>query len=243
MNSQLQVISHLVKQAGHQIHQMARDGFSTAYKENKDPVTTADLAADTILRENLLELMPGSGWLSEETRDNPDRLEKEYVWVVDPIDGTKEYVSGIPEFSVSVALIQNGRPVLAVIFNPATSELFSAVRGGGTTLNGKPVRTDRPLEGLPEILASRSEIKRGEFEQFKDISHVTPMGSIAYKLARVAAGTADATFSLGPKNEWDIAAGHAVLAAAGGRVNTVKNGPLSYAKPDFLNPAFVARGR
>lgn len=125
----LEILRNCAREAGEVIFHMAEKGFKTAYKENKDPVTTADLEANRILREGLLGHLPEAGFLSEETRDDPERLNKGQVWIVDPIDGTKEYVSGIPEHAVSVALAENGLPVLAAVYNRAAEELLSAGKG------------------------------------------------------------------------------------------------------------------
>ena len=187
-------------------------------KEGDDPVTEADLAVDEVLRNRLVR--EGEGWLSEETVDEPSRLERKRVWVVDPLDGTREFVAGIPEWCVSIALVENGRPVLGGILNPATGERVVGGAGLGVFLNDQPCRTREltSLEGT-EILASRSECKRGEWERFDSAPfRVRPMGSVAYKIALVAAGLADATWTLVPKHEWDVAAGVALVTAAGGAV-------------------------
>lgn len=187
-------------------------------KSPDNPVTEADLAADQFLKKKLTALLPDAGWLSEETADHPDRLAKEFIWVVDPLDGTKEFVMGIPEFSISVALCQTGSPVVAAIFNPVTHEMFSATRGHGLTLNGNPaaVSNQQSLAGAL-VEASRSERRRGEFEPFTQLVELKTMGSIAYKLARTAAGLADATWSRGPKHEWDVCAGVLLIKEGGGR--------------------------
>jgi myo-inositol-1(or 4)-monophosphatase len=215
VQSECDVLTDAILEAGRAVQKLADEGFETARKANTDPVTSADLAADRILKDRLLSAFPGTGWLSEETRDSLDRLEQKRIWIVDPVDGTKEFVSGIPEYAVSVALVDAGRPKLGAVYNPATEELFCAAVGQGLTLNGKTVRASREPGEKLVLLASRSEIKRGEWEEFDKVAEVKPCGSIAYKLAMVAAGRADATFSLGPKNEWDIAAG-VLLAIEGG---------------------------
>jgi myo-inositol-1(or 4)-monophosphatase len=186
-------------------------------KAGGDPVTEADTLLDQVLKEELLA--PGEGWLSEETADDPGRLEKERVWIVDPIDGTREFIQGIPEWCISVGLAINGSPVCGGICNPAADRLFLGCVGEGVILNGRSVRISekRELEGA-RVLASRSEVKRGEWRRFENAPfEIVPMGSVAYKLACVAAGLADATFTLVPKNEWDVAAGAALIRAAGGR--------------------------
>ena len=185
-------------------------------KSGDDPVTEADTQVDAVLRRLLPQ--EGEGWLSEETTDDLSRLERRRVWVVDPLDGTREFVEGIPEWSVSVGLVVDGEPVAGGICNPATGETILGAKGMGVTLNGRPAgvsRRDR-LEGAT-VVASRSEVKRKEWEGYRDGAFVLkPTGSVAYKLGMVAAGLADATWTLTPKHEWDVAAGVALVRAAGG---------------------------
>ena len=196
------------------------------YKTGRDPVTEADRAVDEVLRGNLLR--EGEGWLSEESVDDFSRLEKSRVWVVDPLDGTREFVAGIPEFCVSVALVEDGKPVAGGICNPATQETFIGSLPTGVTYNGKPARPSqrKSLDGAL-VLASRSEVKRGEWEAFRNGTfQVRPMGSVAYKLALVSAGLADVTFTLTPKHEWDVAAGAALVLSSGGFLQTLENTDL-----------------
>jgi myo-inositol-1(or 4)-monophosphatase len=212
------------------------------FKVGDDPVTEADRTANRILRKTLIR--DGEGWLSEESFDDPARLDKERVWVVDPLDGTREFVAGIPEWCISVAFVENGKAVAAGICNPATHELFLGAVGQGITLNGKPVRPSncRRLSGAV-VLASRSEVKRGQWDCFKKDSFVTrPMGSVAYKLALVAAGLADATWTLAPKNEWDIAAGVALVESAGGFVRQIDNSVIRFNQKSTLLPGLLACG-
>jgi myo-inositol-1(or 4)-monophosphatase len=200
--------------------------IETEYKVGHDPVTEADRATDAVLRKELLR--EGEGWLSEESVDDLTRLDKSRVWVVDPLDGTREFVQGIPEFCVSVAMVENGIPVAGGICNPATNEIVIGSLESGITYNGQAAEPSQrvTLDGAV-ILASRSELKRGEWAQFKSsTSIVKPMGSVAYKLGLVAAGKAEVTFTLTPKNEWDVAAGAALVQAAGGFVRTLDNQPL-----------------
>jgi myo-inositol-1(or 4)-monophosphatase len=213
---EFEILCKCAERASKELLLIVKNGFEKSYKENEDPVTTGDTTVNSILQEEFTKHFPEIGWLSEETRDNPDRLEKELVWIVDPIDGTKEFVMGIPEYSISIALVQNGNPVLGLILNPLREEIYTGIKGQGAYLNGKPIKVKEILDERPTIVASRSEINRGEFEQFEDVAKIIPTGSIAYKLALVAAGRVDGTFSLGPKNEWDIAAGCLILEEAGG---------------------------
>ncbi|MDA0330063.1 MAG: hypothetical protein O2958_13785, partial [Gemmatimonadetes bacterium] len=132
-----------------------------------DPVTAADEAADRVLRDILPSA--GEGWLSEESVDDLLRLECERVWVVDPIDGTREFIKGIPEWCISIGLLEHGVPVAGGIFNPVTDQLILGSLEGGVTLNGVPVTVSEPSLGdAISVLASRSEIRRGEWERFDD---------------------------------------------------------------------------
>ncbi|GMA56512.1 hypothetical protein GCM10025858_10150 [Alicyclobacillus sacchari] len=238
--SLLQAVAQLVRDAGDIVEDIAKKGYDTQFKGASDPVTTADLACDTFLRERLLTLLPGSGWLSEETRDDLSRLDMEYVWIVDPIDGTREFVEGVPQYAVSVALAERGKAVLGVICNPALRDLFAGLVSSGAWLNGNPIRSSRARGERLTVLGSRSEIKRGEFVPFERTMSVEAVGSIAYKLALIGAGHADATFSLGPKNEWDIAAGVAIVEAAGGRVTDKTGRPYVFNQRHTLVNGIVA---
>ena len=216
--------------------------IAAEYKAGHDPVTEADKAVDAALRKELLR--PGEGWLSEESVDDFTRLDKSYVWVVDPLDGTREFVAGIPEFCVSVAMVENGRAIAGGICNPATHEVFLGARHFGVTYNGQPARPSqrRALDGAI-ILASRSESKRGEWKQFENAPfQVRPMGSVAYKLALVSAGLADATFTLTPKHEWDVAGGAALVESAGGFVSTLDGQGLRCNQKSPWLPGLLAGG-
>jgi myo-inositol-1(or 4)-monophosphatase len=216
--------------------------IETEYKIGHDPVTEADRAVDAVLRQNLLR--DGEGWLSEESVDDISRLSKKRVWVVDPLDGTREFVAGIPEFCVSIGFVENGRPVAGGICNPATNETIVGAIDCGVLYNGKPAQPSQrtALEGSV-ILASRSEVKRGEWQQFQSGNYrIRPMGSVAYKLGLVAAGKADITFTLTPKNEWDVAAGAALVESAGGFVATLDNTPLCCNRRDPLLSGLMASG-
>jgi len=216
--------------------------IETEYKIGHDPVTEADRAVDAVLRQNLLR--EGEGWLSEESVDDVSRLGKKHVWVVDPLDGTREFVAGIPEFCVSIGFVEDGRPVAGGICNPATQETIIGAIDCGILYNGKPARPSQrtTLQGSL-ILASRSEVKRGEWQQFQSGDYkIRPMGSVAYKLGLVAAGQADITFTLTPKNEWDVAAGAALVESAGGFVATLDNASLRCNNRNPLLTGLMASG-
>ena len=209
-------------------------------KSGDDPLTAADLAVDAAVKEVLPR--DGEGWFSEETKDSPDRLERDRVWIVDPIDGTREFVMGIPEWCVSVGLVVGNRPVAGGIMSIAAGHTVIGSVDDGVLLDGEPASvTDRTDLRGALVLASRSEVKRGEWNGFFPTPiAVRNMGSVAYKLALVAAGLADATWTLVPKNEWDVAAGAALVRAAGGAVFGPDGEEIHFNQPDPLLPGFVA---
>ncbi len=213
----LERIEEGLRLAGEILRRYATEGFTTERKaERGDPVTEADLEADHALREFLPQ--NGDGWLSEETADDKSRLECSRVWVVDPLDGTREFVQGIPEWCVSIGLVKDGVAVAGGIYNPLVEQMILGSVDTGVTLNGEPARcVERAELAGAVVLASRSEIKRGEWERFESAGfEVRPTGSVAYKLGLVAAGLVDATWTLVPKSEWDVAAGVALVKAGGG---------------------------
>ncbi len=211
--------------------------------ERADPVTAADHAADAALRSSLLR--PGEGWLSEESVDDRSRLGRDRVWVVDPIDGTREFIEGIAEWCISIGLLEEGMPVAGGILNPATQELVVGSVEHGVTYNGRPAAVTEPEPGSPvTVLASRSEIRRGEWDRFERNGFVVrPCGSVAYKLALVAAGRADATWTLVGKSEWDVVGGTALVRAAGGRVTLADGVEPRFNQADPVYPTYVAAGQ
>jgi myo-inositol-1(or 4)-monophosphatase len=213
--------------------------IKSTLKEGGDPVTKADIELDGAIKGILLA--DGEGWLSEETVDNPDRLDKSRVWIVDPLDGTREFVEGLPEWCVSIGLARDGEMIAGGILNPAADQLFIATEDTPLTLNGEKVcPNDKDSLKGAKILASRTETRRGEWKDFEGADfEVTPCGSVAYKLACVAAGLADATFTLVPKNEWDIAAGTFLLESAGGKTIRKDGTRQSFNNRKTLLPGFV----
>lgn len=203
--------------------------YKSAGKGN--PVTRLDRELNNFLRRALLR--GGEGWLSEESADDLARLSKSRVWIVDPLDGTKELVSGIPEWCVSVALSVDGEVAAGGVMNPIKGEIFLGAAGLGLTCNGERVQSlAAPNPGQAVVLASRSELARGEWKRWANWPfRIRPMGSIAYKLALVAGGFANATWTFVPKHEWDIAAGVALIRASGGIVLSLDGAPLTFNRP------------
>lgn len=237
---QLSRIEHALTAAATSLEAFTPGKIQSTLKDGGDPVTEADVLLDKVLKDILLK--DDEGWLSEETKDNHSRLDKECVWIVDPLDGTREFIQGIPEWCVSVAYVVNGKPEAAGICSPSANQVFLGTRKNGVTLNGQPVRvTDKQELTGATVLASRSEVKRGEWKRFESAAfEIIPMGSVAYKMARIAAGLDDITFTLVPKNEWDVAAGWLLVEAAGGKVLDKNEQLRQFNQADPLLPGLYA---
>ncbi len=204
-------------------------------------VTETDLAIDRHLHEALGALLPEAAWLSEESADDGRRLEAPSVWVVDPIDGTRSFAAGKPEFTVSVALVAGDRALLASLLNPATGEHFEAVAGRGATLNGRPLAVEEPPAGRPaRIVLSAGERRTRDFRSMLPAAELSTIGSLAYKTALVAAGRFDAYFSWRHSHDWDIAAARLVLEEAGGRASDREGAPLRLNRPSLRHAGLIA---
>ncbi|WP_161882557.1 3'(2'),5'-bisphosphate nucleotidase CysQ [Deinococcus alpinitundrae] len=226
-----QTAEDLARQAGALLLEHRAAGFKVDYKTSKDdPVTVADTEASELIVAGLRAAFPDDGILSEELTDTAERLGKHRVWIIDPIDGTSEYVDGTPDFAVSIGLGVGGEAVLGVVNAPARQALYSGVVGEGLTRNGEPVGFSArpPAEFL--IAVSDTEHKR-ELHRYP-LPQMLPSGSIALKLALIAAGEADATFTMSPRSEWDIAAGMALVQAAGGQVTRRGGGKIALNSPE-----------
>ena len=226
MKKELETAKYAAAEAGKEILKFYKSSYDITEKSYHNPVTDADNAADALIKKIIMGEFPDYGWLSEETIDSADRLEKEYVWIIDPLDGTKEFIEGVDNFVVSIALTRNSEPILGVLYNPPTGELFTAVKGEGAFYNGRQVHCSKN-ENLGEgsIVISRSETRRGLWDNtehwYKERAHI---GSVAYKLGLTAAGKYDCFATLRPKNEWDVAAGHVILSEAGGMLVNIEDG-------------------
>lgn len=239
----------VVRDAGRVVMEIYAQDFTVRGKDDASPVTEADERAEVLIVNALRALTPAVPVVAEEevARGVVTATGKRF-WLVDPLDGTKEFVSRNGEFTVNVALVEHGQPVLGVVFAPAIGRLFAGVVGRGAFVEQEgermPIRCRRaPQEGLT-VVASRSHGDAAALDAFlagRRIARLANAGS-SLKLCLVAAGEADLYPRLGRTMEWDIAAGHAVLAAAGGAVTTLDGAPLRYGKPGFENPHFVARG-
>jgi len=230
MDRELNLLVESVREAGARALELARIGFDVQTKSDRSPVTTADLEVNRILHAMQQKHFPEDGWLSEESPDDPARLQHARVWIVDPIDGTRAFIRKLPEFCISAALVEKGRPLTAVIFNPSTDELFSAVRGRGLRINGTPIagsaNTDSPL-----VMVSPGEFRNGRWAELGPRIQTGIFHSIAHALTLVAAGRAQAVVTAEKENEWDLAAGVLLIEEAGGTVEDAHHRPLTFNQP------------
>ncbi len=231
-----------VREAGQLALSLFRKPLKNWTKGESSPVSEADIAADDLLRKRLMA-EPGTAWLSEESADDPARLAARYVWIVDPIDGTRAYIAGLPDWAVSAALVENGRPIAACLYAPATEEFFAARIGAGATRNG---RTIVAAQGATLAQARIAGPKR----LLEKLQHVAPPftvvprnPSLALRLARVADGTYDAAIAGGNSHDWDLAAADLLVHEAGGTLTPFGGGAVTYNCPVPRHGMLVAAGR
>ncbi len=222
-------------------------------KSDGSPVTIADQEAEEIIASGLEDITPGIPMIGEESFADgnvPDLVGHEYFWMVDPLDGTKEFISGSGEYTVNIALIKSGVPVLGVVYAPAREELYAgcgpgtAIRWLAETDNEKEIYVRRPPSVGLTVVASRNHGSAERMDEFLagyKVAKLVKRGS-SLKICAVAAGKADMYPRFGPTCEWDTAAGHAVLLSAGGKITDFSGRPLTYGKVSekFLNPEFCA---
>jgi myo-inositol-1(or 4)-monophosphatase len=235
----LQILAATLREAGAIALRTFQTPVKSWLKDHASPVCEADIAVDDFLRARLAG--PACGWLSEETADDGSRRLARRLWIVDPIDGTRSYLAGRPDWVISAALVDDGRPVLAGVLAPVTDELFVGAAGAGATRNGAPIKAsagDR-LDGarvagpkrLVQALAAASQIA------------VAPrLGSLALRLIRVAQGELDVAFASGSSHDWDLAGADLLVHEAGGAMTNLVGRSLTYNQPDLVHGALVAAG-
>ena len=208
-------------------------GLKIWSKSGGSPVTSADLAVDQALRDALLTARPDYGWLSEETADSEDRLSRRRIFVVDPIDGTVAYMKGKPWWCIPIAVVEDGRPVAAVIHAPALGETFEATLGGGASLNGKPVSAaDTDDLDDASVLADARLMEGPQWDEPWPEMRFEKRNAIAYRMALVAAGAFDAAIALTPKWDWDVCAGALIANEAGAKVSDHHGHEWCFNQPD-----------
>ncbi len=247
MNDDVQADLDLIRAAalaaGERALTLRELGLDVTYKSDKSPVSNADLAVDAQLRQDLTAQRPAYGWLSEETADDAERLSRQRVFVVDPIDGTRAYVRGKAWWAVSVAVVENGRPLAGVVFAPDRNEVFEAVAGQGARLNGAPIRAnDRDRLEDCAMLADSAMFTHPDWREPWPPMRVESRNSIAYRLCSVARGEFDAALALSPKSEWDLAASALIAAEAGCKVTDDRGHGLAYNRVVTSSPGLVCAG-
>jgi myo-inositol-1(or 4)-monophosphatase len=208
--------------------------------QGDSPVSEADIAANDLLHRHLFR--EGDGWLSEESENDPNRLHADRVWVIDPIDGTRAFIAGREDWTVSAALVTGGRPVAAALFAPATSELFLATAGGGATRNGQPIRVTNGGVIGARISGPKRVLERIEAGG-AGIVLMPRVHSLALRLARVAHGELDAAMAGGNGHDWDLAAADLLVHEAGGVMTALDGETLVYNRPDPVHGVLIAAGR
>lgn len=237
---ELEVAKRAARAAGSIVMGLYKGKYDIQEKTKNNPVTTADLEANRKIRDIIRETFPQDGWLSEEDKDGSHRLRSSRVWVIDPIDGTKEFIEGVPQFAVSIGFVVDGRPKVAVVYNPAKERFYQAAAGQGAYLNGNLIRvTSRQEIQGALLLVSRSEPKR-KFQVFVDLCEVKPVGSIAYRLAKVAGGDGDGTVTFRSIHEWDICAGVLIVEEAGGTAVDGSGNQLTFNRQELRHRGVVA---
>jgi myo-inositol-1(or 4)-monophosphatase len=242
----LEHIADRLKQAVTEAGALALSKFGSPVKNwtkgASSPVCEADIEADLLLRDRLMRDSPGYGWLSEESADDPARLTARRVWIVDPIDGTRGFISGRSDWAISAALVEDGRPVAAALFAPVTDELFLAVKGRGATRSGEPIAPapgasldGTRMAGPPRRLERLAAIAPG-------IVAVPKIFSLALRLAYVASGALHAALAAPNSHDWDLAAADLLVHEAGGALTSLEGHPPIYNRPDPVHGALIAAG-
>jgi myo-inositol-1(or 4)-monophosphatase len=231
-----------VREAGQLALAKFRAPLKSWNKLGDSPVSEADIAVNEFLQERLRDPSSQIGWLSEETEDDPERLRARRLWIIDPIDGTRAYIGGLSDWSIATALVEDGRPVVAVLFAPVEDEMFVATAGQGATLNDAPIHTtDGALDGA-RIAGPPGYLKRLQAIEPRFLPH-PKIHSLALRFARVAHGGIDAAFASGNSHDWDLAAADLLVHEAGGALTTFDGQSLIYNQPDPVHPPLVAAGR
>ncbi|PLX36173.1 MAG: 3'(2'),5'-bisphosphate nucleotidase CysQ [Hyphomicrobiales bacterium] len=209
-------------------------------KENDSPVSEADYAVDRYLRETLTAARSAYGWLSEETADDGERLERTRVFIVDPIDGTRAFVEGKDDWTISLAVVDDGRPVAAALFAPVHGEMFLASAHGGTTLNGAAIRPGETSDLARARLAGPWPVLKPVIARFPGLTNVGFIPSLAYRLALVADGRLDGAVARPNAHDWDLAAADLLVHEAGAKLTDASGATIRYNSAEIRHPALIA---
>jgi myo-inositol-1(or 4)-monophosphatase len=232
-----------VREAGALALSMFRTPIKNWTKGESSPVSEADIAVDRLLRERLAAADPSIAWLSEESVDDPVRLGARHVWIVDPIDGTRAYLAGGPDWTVSAALVEDGRPIAACLYAPVTEEFFMATAGRGATRNGTPMAATRSAALAGARIAGPRYLLDRLAAAEPSLTVLPRVRSLALRLARVADGTCDIAIAGGDSHDWDLAAADLLVHEAGGALTSVGGSAVIYNRPVPQHGILVAAGR
>jgi len=238
--SDLELIVEAAREVGEVAVKMREAGLDIATKEGGSPVTNADIHVDQLLKERLGAERPDYGWLSEETADDIARLEQRRLFVVDPIDGTVAYMKGRPWWAVSIAVVEDGKPIAGVVHAPSLNETYAATRSGGATLNGRPIRASdvADIEDCA-MLGDAKMFLHPSWPQAWPSMKIETRNSIAYRMCLVASGAFDAAVALSGKNEWDLAAADLICAEAGAIATDHLGRAFIYNDPNPRAPSLI----
>jgi len=238
--SDLDLIVEAARTVGEVAVRMQAEGLDIAIKEGGSPVTNADLRVDQLLKERLGAARPDYGWLSEETADDIARLSQRRLFVVDPIDGTVAFMKGRPWWAVSIAVVEDGRPIAGVVHAPALNETYVATRGGGASLNGKPIHAS-DVDDIEDcaMLGDAQMFLDPRWPRAWPAMKVETRNSIAYRMCLVASGAFDAAIAMTAKNEWDLAAADLICAEAGAVATDHLGRAFVYNDPNPLAPSLI----
>ena len=232
-----------VGEAGHLALSMFRTPVKQWSKAGSSPVCEADIAVNRLLRDRLTGARPGVAWLSEESADDASRLTARYVWIIDPIDGTRAFLAGLPDWTISAALVDHGRPIAACLFAPVTNEFFLASANNGVTCNGATIGVTRGASLAKARIAGPKSFAHRLTSFAPDLVLMPRVHSLALRLARVAQGTCDIAIAGGDSHDWDLAAADLLVHEAGGALTHVGGGTVLYNRPELRHGILLAAGR
>jgi myo-inositol-1(or 4)-monophosphatase len=235
-------LAETVREAGALALQKFRSPFKSWNKGNASPVSEVDIAVDELLRERLIGASSTQGWLSEESVDDPARLAFRQVWIVDPIDGTRGFIAGLTDWAVSVALVEDGRPIVAALFAPAEGMLFLAITGKGATVNGTKITASKGAS-LERARVAGPKRRLDLLSKLDSSIELLPkVNSLALRIARVGTGVIDVAFAGPNSHDWDIAAADLIVHESGALLTDFMGRPPTYNRPSPVHAALVAAG-
>jgi len=240
MTSDIDLLREAAQAAGKLAVLRRHQGLKIWSKGDAGPVTDADIAVNDLLQDRLRSARPDYGWLSEETADGPERLQKKKLFVVDPIDGTVAFMKGQPWWTVAIAVVEDGVPTAAVVHAQVMHETFEATLGGGAKLNGEPIHaSDATSLDDASMLADAKLFDRPIWPDPWPVMRFDKRNSIAYRIALVGAGAFDAAMALSPKWDWDVCAGALIAEEAGAKCTDHLGRPYHFNRPDPRQPSLV----